>query len=802
MNNDTLEFNPEAFKLNKNAVVEDLFRRLHGVKIWGDGKITVNGKEVKAIFVNGKQFFSSDYKIALQNIPNAAVEKVQVYSSATNDLNLKDSITNINIKLKKGSQSGLFGKLSAGGGTGRHYQFENILNYYDKRTQISAAQAQNNVNIEDVNIETVQQHTTFKGFTGIGDYTSNFRLPGQRVSNFAGIKADYDLNNKISQQNHASNITLEISRSKQNADEKNNLRSSNFIDTKNIAEFNTNNDRHSNEEILNAASDYTFKNDKNKLVLHSDFSKKALNQKFFEEIVSRSNNKITSIGSNINKLSGNENTFNTTAGFTNIPKHLKGMRYNFDFKQQISSNSNQEDRQLYYESVTDNTQNNLKRNYDFRNNELTNYVGFQLENIEKLLKIRRADLWPISISNTLSISGNNSSLLVEDNDAATNTYSINENLSNEQKLKVIDNQFSVNIKRRFSKFFFNRFNRELYVQLSAKEQSFFQKNSSTLDFQNLTKRYNNFIPALEVSHTYNRFNRFLNTAKLLITSTVGYPDIQQLVPLVDSINIYYLTTGNKELRPFRRNSVNASYTHWNQKSGQDLRYSFRIVTANIQHPITRNETIDGSGRITMNFMNADYENQLSFSGSFEKGLRIGSILTNIRSQSEFRLANRPLYFNQVYYRGNSAIIQGSISMAMAFRNLLQSNIEYNFGKNKFQQKQDIETSTTFHTLQYNQNINMSKRISFNSNLEYNTYRSSLGTSDKFVILNASASYRALKNNSLEFKIAMLDIFNNNRTVINEIFYNSIVTGSRNMLRQYCMLSASFYPRNFKLTGSK
>lgn len=79
MSGDTLVFNADAFKLDTNAVVEDLLRRLPGVTIWSDGLITVNGQKVNNLFVEGKRFFSGDARIATQNLPKNIVDKIQVY---------------------------------------------------------------------------------------------------------------------------------------------------------------------------------------------------------------------------------------------------------------------------------------------------------------------------------------------------------------------------------------------------------------------------------------------------------------------------------------------------------------------------------------------------------------------------------------------------------------------------------------------------------------------------------------------------------------------------------------------------
>ncbi len=75
---DTVEFNADSYKTAPNAVVEDLLKRLPGVQVDADGKITGNGKEVTKILVNGKEFFADDPKVASKNLPVDMIDKVQV----------------------------------------------------------------------------------------------------------------------------------------------------------------------------------------------------------------------------------------------------------------------------------------------------------------------------------------------------------------------------------------------------------------------------------------------------------------------------------------------------------------------------------------------------------------------------------------------------------------------------------------------------------------------------------------------------------------------------------------------------
>ncbi len=75
---DTIEYNADSYKTAPNAVVEDLLKRLPGVEVGSDGKITANGKEVKKILVDGKEFFSDDPTVASKNLPVDMVDRLQV----------------------------------------------------------------------------------------------------------------------------------------------------------------------------------------------------------------------------------------------------------------------------------------------------------------------------------------------------------------------------------------------------------------------------------------------------------------------------------------------------------------------------------------------------------------------------------------------------------------------------------------------------------------------------------------------------------------------------------------------------
>jgi hypothetical protein len=148
---DTIEFNASAFKTLPNALVEDLLKKLPGVMVDADGNITVNGKGVNRILVDGKVFFGDDPKMATRNLPANVIDKVQVMDDKEEMMRSGDDNPNnvgkvVNITLKKGVKKGWFGKLYAGGGSDKLYEAGGIANIYRDTLQLSVLGYMNNLN--------------------------------------------------------------------------------------------------------------------------------------------------------------------------------------------------------------------------------------------------------------------------------------------------------------------------------------------------------------------------------------------------------------------------------------------------------------------------------------------------------------------------------------------------------------------------------------------------------------------------------------------------------------------------------
>lgn len=148
---DTLEYNADSYKVTESAVVEDLLKKMPGVEIDSEGKITVNGKEITKILVDGEEFFSDDPKVASKNLPAQMVDKLQVLERKTEMAQMTgfddgEEENVINLTVRPGMKEGLFGNAFAGYGSKDRYEGNGMVNYMKDKNQYTFLGGINNTN--------------------------------------------------------------------------------------------------------------------------------------------------------------------------------------------------------------------------------------------------------------------------------------------------------------------------------------------------------------------------------------------------------------------------------------------------------------------------------------------------------------------------------------------------------------------------------------------------------------------------------------------------------------------------------
>lgn len=150
INGDTTEYNADSFSVRQGATVEDLLKKLPGLQVDKDGKITAQGETVKKVLVDGEEFFSDDPAVVTQNLQSAVVDKVQVYDKKSDEASFTgiddgERTKVINLQLKENAKRGFFGKAIAGAGPSLSQEFKGgffenqaMINAFKGKRQISA----------------------------------------------------------------------------------------------------------------------------------------------------------------------------------------------------------------------------------------------------------------------------------------------------------------------------------------------------------------------------------------------------------------------------------------------------------------------------------------------------------------------------------------------------------------------------------------------------------------------------------------------------------------------------------------
>lgn len=184
---DTFIYNSAAYRTPEGSTIEELVKRLPGAQVDESGKITINGKEVKKILVDGKEFMTGDTKTAMKNIPTSIIDRVKAYdqqSDLTRVTGIDDGEeqTVLDFNTKEGMNKGLMANVDVSVGTQSRYSERLFGGYFNKDMRVFGMGSANNVN--DM------------GFGGQGGCFGGGRN-GLNATKMAGVNLNYEKKDKL-----------------------------------------------------------------------------------------------------------------------------------------------------------------------------------------------------------------------------------------------------------------------------------------------------------------------------------------------------------------------------------------------------------------------------------------------------------------------------------------------------------------------------------------------------------------------------------------------------------------------------
>ena len=253
---DSIVYNVKHFVKGDEHKLKAVLNKLPGVKVDKNGLITVMGKHITKVMVEGKDFFGGNSKLAVENIPADAVKSVQVIKDY-NNVNFMQGLTDeqktiINIKLKKGKKRFVFGDLQTGGNTQKNYIAKANLFYYSPHTNLSYIGNTNNTGEASLTYQDIRR---FENQSTI--FNNNFSYAGNRKKLIKYSNSDNFLSKNILfnalqwQQDFGNKWSLEAYTLY--ADEKTddqNLILNKFLIEPEILQTKTNNKQTSNESVI------------------------------------------------------------------------------------------------------------------------------------------------------------------------------------------------------------------------------------------------------------------------------------------------------------------------------------------------------------------------------------------------------------------------------------------------------------------------------------------------------------------------------------------------------------------------
>ena len=137
---DTLVYNPEAYRTPEGSPIEELIKRIPGAEVDEDGNITINGKAVKKILVDGKEFMLGDVETALKNIPVEIIQNMKFYDQQSDQARITgiedgNKETVIDFTIKKGMNRGYMTNLDLAEGTEHRYASRGMASSFTDKTR-------------------------------------------------------------------------------------------------------------------------------------------------------------------------------------------------------------------------------------------------------------------------------------------------------------------------------------------------------------------------------------------------------------------------------------------------------------------------------------------------------------------------------------------------------------------------------------------------------------------------------------------------------------------------------------------
>ncbi|HZG26104.1 MAG TPA: outer membrane beta-barrel family protein [Chitinophagaceae bacterium] len=804
---DTVEFRAGAYATVPNATAEDLLKKLPGVEVDKEGNVKAQGEDIQKVYVDGKEFFGTDPKMATKNITADMIESVQVYDDMSDQSKFTrvddgSRAKTINIKLKKNKKQGYFGRASAGYGTDKRYQALANFNHFKGDRRISLMSNSNNLNRQSFNFNDIVGN--MGGFSGIrgggGGRGGGGNFGG---GNFGGGNFGGGGNSGITRSTSAGiNYTnkfgtrLDVGGSYSYSESENRKQEASLRQTIFPEDSLT---------FQNQVSTSTARNQNHRINLRMEYYIDSLNSILYTPSVTFQKSSSYSEDTTFTMAKSGKFDYLANAGITRYSNEREGTNINNNilFRHKFRTLGR---------TFTLGLQNSVNNS----NGSGTNFSPLTFYNPDGSIERTRDQ----NLQNTQLTKSNNNVVsasytepfgknkILELNYAYTNNQSTSDrkafdfnpntkqfDLVNAQQTNYFENEFLAN--RFGANFRLQETKYNLQVG-SAVQTSAINNNSIRAIYRSNGKdsvvttkqRFTNLFPT--ANFTYN-FNRSKNL-RINYRGRTNQPGINQLQDVPDVSNPLQIRTGNPNLKQEFNNNFNLGYNSFNPAT-------YKYLNVNLNLGQTTNKIVNsidtlGKGIQLIRPVNLD--------GSFNSSsnITVGIPLRKNMKGSSFNFSNSISYsrdasqlYKQKNYTKNLTISQSAgvnLDFKQKFNLGLRARFSYSNLKYTMEQSQNLNSDYFTQTYTTDVTYFITKTLFLTTDFDYliNTGRAA-GYNQAIPLWNAYLAQQVFKKKNGEIRFSVNDILNQNQSITRTQGDNYYYDSRTVVLKRYFMLSFTY-----------
>jgi hypothetical protein len=783
---DTLVYVADSFKVAEGAVVEDLLKKLPGISIDKDGKITSQGQQIDKVLVDGDEFFGTDPTIATKNLGADGIQTVQVYEKTDDETigGSDEKIKVLDLRLKDEAKKGYFGRVSGASdlwltpvegyvGSRPFYEGELLLNKFNSKQKISVFALGSNTPRSNFGRGDLNKF----GLSNESGANRNF-WEGNNTSNSSGIpqtlKAGIYYSDKFGKKLNT-DLLVNYSYYNDRLDARSASKSQYFLaDTTYFTDDSTRNytlnETHRFNITLGSQIDsLTFIEFKPSISLSKGISESDDFSSFYGE--DGFNSLSTQISNN------NDSKGMTLNGTARLYRKFMKKRRELEIRYDLNSSSNESDGKLYtrsqyYALALSDTIDQQKLN---TNSSISHYATINyFEPLSKKLRLNLNYLYEYGISNQnrATYDGTNGNYSALRLDLSNNFDNVRNQHRGGAELIYESGKHTISG---------GTFIRNINID-----------NTNLVNDSIVNQNITNILPKFRYEFKPSMSKRF----GINYNTNSQQPSINDLQPIPDNSNPNRIKIGNQNLKPNYVHSLSMNFNTWNALTG---RYVWTGGSVSVTDNAFANQTYyDEFGRTVSRTVNVDgnlsssiwagagfpiLDRKIEFSPSLDASFnRFKSLVGNTENVTDNLAINPSL---EIEFQWDSLEID------------LSGNYSYNNPKSSLSSVSNTPFSIQNYSLGVEWRLPKGFSIGADGNYTINSQPGDGFYDTEFFVLNAEVSKKFLPTQNLVVSLVGNDILNQNINARRVVSGNSITDFRTTIISRYFLLKVTLRFNNRK-----